>query len=117
LHERVYGHSGPLGLVFTAVCIVPGLAVLIRRLHDIGRSGWWAAERIVSYAIILAGGSVAEFMTQLKSLPAALRIIAGVLYIGLAFTVLIFTVQPGTEGPNRFGSDPYGPDELEEVFA
>lgn len=71
----------------------------------------------MSYAIILAGGSVAEFMTQLKSLPAALRIIAGVLYIGLAFTVLIFTVQPGTEGPNRFGSDPYGPDELEEVFA
>ena len=29
------------GLIFIVVSIIPGLALNIRRLHDIGRSGWW----------------------------------------------------------------------------
>jgi uncharacterized membrane protein YhaH (DUF805 family) len=29
------------GLYFLAI-IIPGVAVTIRRLHDTGRSGWWA---------------------------------------------------------------------------
>jgi uncharacterized membrane protein YhaH (DUF805 family) len=27
--------------VFDVVTILPGLAVMVRRLHDIDRSGWW----------------------------------------------------------------------------
>jgi len=36
------GGGGVVGLVWILVTIVPALAVLVRRLHDIGRSGWWA---------------------------------------------------------------------------
>ena len=36
------GGGGIVGLVWILVTIVPALAVLVRRLHDIGRSGWWA---------------------------------------------------------------------------
>jgi uncharacterized membrane protein YhaH (DUF805 family) len=36
------GGGGIVGLVWIVVTIVPALAVLVRRLHDIGRSGWWA---------------------------------------------------------------------------
>ncbi|UQN05611.1 DUF805 domain-containing protein [Deinococcus sp. QL22] len=32
---------GVLGAIYTLIMFVPGLAVSIRRLHDIGRSGWW----------------------------------------------------------------------------
>ena len=32
-----------MGLVWILATIVPALAVLIRRLHDTGRSGWWAS--------------------------------------------------------------------------
>lgn len=32
---------GPLTGIFTIFIIVPGIAVAIRRLHDIGKSGWW----------------------------------------------------------------------------
>lgn len=32
---------GPVDLAFLAVTIIPSLAVSVRRLHDIGRSGWW----------------------------------------------------------------------------
>ncbi|MDB5522264.1 MAG: yhaH [Rhizobium sp.] len=30
-----------LGPIFSLATLIPGIAVAIRRLHDIGRSGWW----------------------------------------------------------------------------
>lgn len=31
---------GILGLIFSLIILIPGIAVTIRRLHDIGKSGW-----------------------------------------------------------------------------
>lgn len=31
---------GALGIVYTLAGFIPGLAVVVRRLHDIGKSGW-----------------------------------------------------------------------------
>jgi uncharacterized membrane protein YhaH (DUF805 family) len=31
----------PLNTIFNVICVLPSLAVGARRLHDIGRSGWW----------------------------------------------------------------------------
>jgi uncharacterized membrane protein YhaH (DUF805 family) len=33
--------ASPLNVVFNLICILPSLAVGVRRLHDIGRTGWW----------------------------------------------------------------------------
>ena len=41
------GGGGIVGLVWILATIVPALAVLIRRLHDTGRSGWWALIGVV----------------------------------------------------------------------
>lgn len=35
------GGAGYLSFVFGLAIFVPALAVLFRRLHDIGKSGWW----------------------------------------------------------------------------
>lgn len=32
---------GAISLIFTIATIVPSIAVNARRLHDVGRSGWW----------------------------------------------------------------------------
>lgn len=32
---------GPLYLVYALATLVPGLAVTVRRLHDVGKSGWF----------------------------------------------------------------------------
>lgn len=32
---------GPLAIIYSLFVIIPGLAVVIRRLHDIGKSGWY----------------------------------------------------------------------------
>ena len=35
------GDSGPVNLILSLATLLPSIAVSIRRLHDIGRSGWW----------------------------------------------------------------------------
>ena len=41
------GGGGIVGLIWILATIVPALAVLIRRLHDTNRSGWWALIGLV----------------------------------------------------------------------
>jgi uncharacterized membrane protein YhaH (DUF805 family) len=49
------GGGGIVGLIWILVTIVPAVAVLIRRLHDTSRSGWWALMILlpVAGAIVL----------------------------------------------------------------
>ena len=40
----------PIGLIswaFSLAIFVPGIAVAIRRMHDIGKSGWWVCINFV----------------------------------------------------------------------
>ena len=43
----------PLGLLFSLAVLVPSLAVAVRRLHDIGRSGWWLLIQLVPIVGVL----------------------------------------------------------------
>jgi uncharacterized membrane protein YhaH (DUF805 family) len=36
------GEYGILGSLYSLAILLPSIGVLIRRLHDTGRSGWWA---------------------------------------------------------------------------
>jgi uncharacterized membrane protein YhaH (DUF805 family) len=41
---NIFGQKSWYGWIYLAYCLVvflPGLAVFVRRLHDIGKSGWW----------------------------------------------------------------------------
>ena len=31
----------PLNLIFTLITLLPSVAVSVRRLHDVGKPGWW----------------------------------------------------------------------------
>ena len=46
---------GLLGGIYSLAVLLPGLAVAVRRLHDIGKSGWWLLIALVPFvgAIIL----------------------------------------------------------------
>ena len=60
------GGGGIVGLVWILVTIVPALAVLVRRLHDTGKSGWWVLMGFVPFA----GAIVLFVFTVLDSTPA-----------------------------------------------
>jgi uncharacterized membrane protein YhaH (DUF805 family) len=49
----IAGLYGPIYLVYALVMLVPGLAVAVRRMHDIGKSGW-----MILVALIPLVGSI-----------------------------------------------------------
>jgi uncharacterized membrane protein YhaH (DUF805 family) len=42
-----YGNTGVVGAICILVFLLPSLAVAARRLHDIGKSGWWQLINII----------------------------------------------------------------------
>jgi uncharacterized membrane protein YhaH (DUF805 family) len=44
--------SGPLEAVFSLATIIPGIAVTVRRLHDVNKSGWWILIALTIVGII-----------------------------------------------------------------
>ncbi len=46
------GGFGMLNLIYSLAVLIPGIAVAVRRMHDVGKSGWYMLIPI--YNIILA---------------------------------------------------------------
>lgn len=81
---------GIVGIFYLAV-LLPSIAVGVRRFHDRNLSGWYYLLAIVLGIIPFVGfiASIAAF---------------------------VITVLKGTEGPNKFGRDPLGPEHSADVF-
>lgn len=78
----------------TTVAAGPLMIFTIRRLHDFGQSGWWAAAPL---AVGLAAG------IAMAASPLLAPIIQAVLLVGsVSFTAFV-GLMPGDAGPNRFG--------------
>ena len=39
--DSVIGTGGLIGGIYSLAVLLPGIALGVRRLHDIGKSGWW----------------------------------------------------------------------------
>ena len=63
------GGGGIVGLIWIFATIVPALAVLIRRLHDTGKPGWWALVGVIP----LVGAIVLLVFTVTDSSPGENR--------------------------------------------
>lgn len=117
--DKLLDDGDALSSVASLVILVPWLAVTVRRLHDTNRSGWWIL--ILLLAVGASIGLATFAFVRLDNASASASFAVGIfliLAILVAFgTMLVFMVLPGTPGPNRYGSDPYGPSDLESVFA
>jgi uncharacterized membrane protein YhaH (DUF805 family) len=115
-------------VIFLAL-IVPSVAVAVRRMHDINRTGWWillpSGVGLVALIIVFSTTG-ADFFRQISELskagnsgdPAAslnmvfsiMRMLLWVVIPTLAAKVVtfVFRVTEGTKGTNRYGPDPKG---------
>lgn len=89
---RVIDKSAPALFVLIVIIAVP-------RLHDIGRTGWWALGTVAGE--FLAGIAIALL------LPEAIRLYAlfGVMSV-VAGLIILVGAWPGQALPNRFGPQP-----------
>jgi uncharacterized membrane protein YhaH (DUF805 family) len=120
LHGPVYGNYGVLSLTFLIGSACPGLAVEVRRLHDTGRSGWFVLVGIPRLVFVVMGRSPFAAGALVDGAPSwiiAAFIAVMLVWIVAAIALFVFMVTPSTKGSNEYGSDPYGPSDLEEVFA
>ena len=47
--DGVLWTNGILSLVFALFMFLPSLAIAVRRLHDIGKSGWWILISLIPF--------------------------------------------------------------------
>lgn len=97
-----------VGQLLSLAIAIPGIAVSVRRLHDIDRSGWWLLAPLVPAIALIAGAAM-----ELE----ILTIIGGLAVAGVYVMLLVWFCSEGTKGPNRFGDDPKNPVNVGEVFS
>ena len=104
-----------IGIIGGLAVIIPGISITTRRLHDIGRSGWWQLGYwIVTIVvwIVLIGTLAAGFAVLENERPW----FAGLLFllttassigaIALIVVWVIWLVRKSDSGPNKYGPDP-----------
>jgi uncharacterized membrane protein YhaH (DUF805 family) len=52
----VFGNIPDLGTIFYLVMLIPSLAVAVRRVHDVGKSGWYLLIPIYNLVLVLTEG-------------------------------------------------------------
>ena len=101
-----------ISAAWSLAVLLPAWGVLTRRLHDVGRSGWWVIlYALISLAFVVFALFVGytDFADKLNEGHPGLLITLGVallvlLVMGLLF--FIWCIIPGHKGDNKYGPDP-----------
>lgn len=109
MYFRFFG----IPMIYGLVSLPAIFSVSVRRLHDIGRSGWWIGGGILIFAVYTLFLLVwmQFFFEDLRSL-LIFNFLFSLLGGAYNITMLVFYCTKGMTGPNIYGHDP-----LQEVEA
>ena len=93
---------------FQLIILLPGLAVGVRRLHDIGKSGWWI---LVPPLLFLWAGIVAGLLAGNDDviphiLFVLLQLVPRIMLVVFLVVYFFFMIRDSEKGPNRYGDNP-----------
>jgi uncharacterized membrane protein YhaH (DUF805 family) len=99
--------------VVSLALLLPTQAVLVRRLHDLGRSGWLLLGYYIAVVVLVAFAlKVAAAGDQPQTIWIVLLCVMALAVLALGIIMFVWFCQRGTIGDNRFGPDPLaGPEE------
>jgi len=108
----------PLHIIYFRIALIPFIAVGVRRLHDLGRSGWFeigyhvfllllSASTLLNTSIIFS--DVIDYIFAVKGsyighlLGKNPLYWVGIIYI---YALKLYLIKRGNSGRNRYGDDP-----------
>jgi uncharacterized membrane protein YhaH (DUF805 family) len=95
------GLLGPVGALLALVLIYPDVCIFVKRLHDIGRSGWLTA---LPFGLAFLGGVALELAGEPKR--GAPAMIGSVLVLAGSAISLWVGLSKGDPEPNAYGPPP-----------
>lgn len=102
---------GVISTLYSLAVLVPGIAVTVRRLHDIGKSGWkllWIpAVFLLATALPDDIHSIPEPSSEWMGFTTLTMILFSVtLIVAVPIWILILLMQDSQPGANRYGPNP-----------
>jgi len=89
--------QGYVSIAYSLIVFLPTLAVSVRRMHDIGKSGWFFVGVIFSFLFFFIAG-----MTSMTMLTFPFLIIA----LGGLIWILVLLCRDGEPHENKYGPNP-----------
>lgn len=83
--------------------LLPNLSVVVRRLHDTGRSGYWVLAFYLTIGITL---TLSVGISLYYPSPVIIPLLLVTCLIILIIIYFVFTLLPSMEGDNKYGPNP-----------
>jgi uncharacterized membrane protein YhaH (DUF805 family) len=105
-------HFTILPTLFQIIVLWPGIAILVKRIHDRNKSGSliWFLYGPAILALIFTIAAIIGLAASSAGAASVLGVVAGILWIGVTGVAIWFFIEfgcmRGTIGSNRYGPDP-----------
>ena len=106
-----------LTMLYATAIFFPALAVMVRRLHDVGKSGWWYLKFCLTISVVTIVLAILYAIGGVYSIDILTYIsmaIFMVMYIGSLAWLIVILCKDSEPHENKWGlnpKDPYTPEE------
>ena len=90
------------------VFIIPTISLTTRRLHDIGKTGWWQLWYTL-ISIATWGTFLGAMLVGIEESMASLFVLSGLTFVAAVASIvwiILWLVRQGDVGSNKYGPDP-----------
>ena len=101
--DGALGLVAGLSIIYYLVVLIPSLSVAVRRLHDVGKSGWFLLLGVVASFI---GGSLLFIFPTNVGVATVAGGLMGIMSIIFGIWIFILFCSNSKPGENKYGPNP-----------
>ncbi len=85
---------------------LPGLGLSVRRLHDIGKSGWWLLPLLVFALFVGSIASAYSLSSHLSEMVLIVAMVGILLLLACLVLLIVWFCRDSDRGDNKYGPEP-----------